>query len=363
LKSALGKEISYGFTAALYSLPFALYMSFTTGLDLRIMSVVYAVFALLSVALKTGLISAQVYAFLPVLFVFVKFGILPGLLCTALTSVISVILFKLPYKKFLNTYVAAGITIMLAFCATALFTTDYFGIGAGGGTVSEILRAYRFLGFHPNWRGVLYGTVSLVIMITYPRTFKKLKARLPAPAIAVFVPYILNLFLNPVPEMTYINESSCLYDLSDFSLSFSGKGVVYIVIGALASSLILQTFREKEKSLVFGAPKLHAVAYDTEKSGFLIAFVYILVFFAAVFSLKTVIIRIPVHSLAVVLIVTAWQGVEWENIAKAFRNGLATWLLLVLTFSCIFILDASEAVLFAFLISIIYNGVLLWLKK
>ncbi len=363
MKSALGKEISYGFTAALYSLPFALYMSFTTGLDLKIISVVYAVFALLSVALKTGLISAQVYAFLPVLFVFVKFGVLEGLLCTALIFLMTVILFKLPYQKYQCAYVTAGITVMLAFCATALFTTDYFGIGAFGGTVSEILRAYRFLGFHPNWRGVLYGTVSLVIMITYPRAFKRLKARLPAPAVAVFVPYILNLFLNPDADMTYINEPNSLYCPAVFSFNFTGQSVIYVLLGALASSLVLQALRKKEINLIFGAPSLHAIEYDAEKNRFLVALVYIIVFFAAVFSLKVVFIRIPVHSLAVVLIVAAWQGVEWENIAKAFREGFVPRLLLVLTFGCIFILNAPLAVLFAFLLSITYNGVLLWLKK
>lgn len=353
----------YGFSAALYSVPFTLYMSLCSGLDVRVAAAACAVFALAGSILKMGIISAQVFAFLPVLYVFAKFGAAAGLVCTALTAVVTAVLFKLPRDKYFNAAVAAGITVMLAFCATALFTTDYFGIGASGTTVYEILRSYRYLGFHPNWRGVLYGTITLVIMITYPRAFKKLKERLPAPAVAVAVPYILNLFLNPNPNTSYINESASLYNGLGFAFSFSVIGAAYALSGALAASLILQIYRNGEKSLVFGAPKLHNIGCESEKNGFPVAAVYAVVSLAAVFVLEPVFVRIPAHSLAVVLIAAAWQSVDWKNIAAAFSKGFIPWLPVVLTFGCIFVLDAAAAVLLAFLISVIYNGVLVWVKK
>lgn len=357
------KKSSYGFTAALYSLPFTLYMSLRFGLDIRIAAAASVVFTLLGAVLKTGFISPQVFAFLPMLYVFAKYGTAAGLVCTALTAVITAVLFKLPRDKYFNAYAAAGITVMLAFCATALFTTDYFGIGASGTTVSEILRSYRYLGFHPNWRGVLYGTITLVIMITYPRAFKKLKERLPAPAVAAAVPYILNLFLNPDPNTTYINEPASLYDGLGFTIAFSVTGAAYAFSGALAAALILQIYRNGEKALVFGAPKLHNIRCESGKTGFSAVAVYAVITLAAVFILKPVFVRIPAHSLAVVLIAAAWQSVDWKNIAAAFRKGFIPWLFVVLTFGCIFVLDAAAAVLLAFLISVIYNGVLVWLKK
>ena len=80
-------------------------------------------------------------------------------------------------KKFknykLNTAVKSALSLSLAFSVTALLTTHYFGIGAEGFTVIEILKTYRSLGFHPNWRGVFYGTITLFCMITYPFKFKK----------------------------------------------------------------------------------------------------------------------------------------------------------------------------------------------
>lgn len=363
MNRVFSKESLYGLTAALYSLPFALYMSFCTGLDIRITAVVFAVFALIGVNLKVGLISAQVFAFLPVLYVFAKFGLSTGLVCVVLTAAAFAILLKLPSDKYINAYVLAGMTVMLAFCATALFTTDYFGIGASGDTVSEILRSYRYLGFHPNWRGILYGTITLVIMITYPRGFKKLKEFLPAPAVAVIIPYILNLFLNPVAESTYISEPVSLYSGLAFASSFTATGIAYAFIGALAAALILQTYRRNPNSLIFGAPKLHSVKCDRDKIGFHTAFVYIIVMLAAVFLLKSVFVRIPLPSLAVVLIVAAWQSVDWKNLAGAFHKGFIPWMLVVLAFGCIFILDAATAVILEFLISLIYNGVLVWLKK
>ena len=56
---------------------------------------------------------------------------------------------------------------------TILQTNNYFGINATGVSAVDMLLSYRSFGFHANWRTVLYGTIVLVLMITYPRKFKK----------------------------------------------------------------------------------------------------------------------------------------------------------------------------------------------
>ena len=50
---------------------------------------------------------------------------------------------------------------------TILQTNNYFGINATGVSAVDMLLSYRSFGFHANWRTVLYGTIVLVLMITY----------------------------------------------------------------------------------------------------------------------------------------------------------------------------------------------------
>ncbi len=80
---------------------------------------------------------------------------------------------KKSFEKLFSSDISGMVMFLTALSATILFTTDYFGIGATGNTFREIIASYVSLGFHPNWRGVLYGTIVLVIMITFPRKFKK----------------------------------------------------------------------------------------------------------------------------------------------------------------------------------------------
>ncbi|NLA73300.1 MAG: hypothetical protein GX848_05660 [Clostridiales bacterium] len=361
-KSILRQSLT-AITTVLYSLPFLLYMSFLFALDIRITAFIYIILTFLSFLLKTAVITSQVFALLPILYIFTQHGSFLGLISILIGTMAFFILYNLPINKYINAYIAAGVTLMLAFCATALFTTDYFGIGATGSTVFEILRSYRYLGFHANWRGVLYGTITLVIMITYPRAFKTLKSRLPAPAVALGIPYILNLFLNPNSATTYINEPVTIYNgLPSFSPS-SAAGILYAFLGGLAFAVLLQIYKDKDSGLFYGAPKLHAISYEKKDFNLYSVCLYAFLMLAAVFLLKPVFTRIPVHSLAVVPIVAAWQSVEWKNIGKAFIHGFIPWLLVVSTFGLILIFNAVFSILLAFLLSVFYSEVLVWQKK
>ena len=152
--------------------------------------------------------------------------------------------------------VTAGFELATALTVTVMLTTYYFGIGASGTTVKEMIASYLSLGFHPNWRGVLYGTIVMVIIITFPRKFKNFCKAVKAPFIAIIFTLLLNLFLNPSDMPTAISE------INNFhlnSISFS--------LGLLG--------------------------------------------------------RIPVHSLAVILIVGAWESVNWGEIKKAFSSPVS----------------------------------------
>jgi len=84
--------------------------------------------------------------------------------------------------------------------------SGYFAVGASGAGVLELLRSYRGLGFHPNWRTVLFSTIMLVILITWPRKFKRLSRTLPAGFVGLVAVTALNFALNPDPLRSTVLE-------------------------------------------------------------------------------------------------------------------------------------------------------------
>jgi hypothetical protein len=84
--------------------------------------------------------------------------------------------------------------------------SGYFAVGARGAGVLALLRSYRGLGFHPNWRTVLFSTVMLVVLITWPRKFKRLSRALPSYFVGLVTVTALNYLLNPDPLRSTVAE-------------------------------------------------------------------------------------------------------------------------------------------------------------
>lgn len=195
--------------------------------------------------------------FLVVMYISNTFGINIGCIALAAAGVLfSVYSFVSKKLKISSNSVTAGFSLATALTVTVLLTTHYFGIGATGNNVKDMIASYLSLGFHPNWRGVLYGTVVMVIMITFPRKFKSFCKTVRAPFIAIIFTLVLNCFLNPSYMPTAINEIVN----SSLNLTSASLGI-------------------------FG--------------------------------------RIPVHSLAVIMIVGAWESVKWGEIKKAFSSPVS----------------------------------------
>ena len=224
--------------------------------------------------------------------------------------------------------VRAVFLIAAAFSTTALQTTLYFGIGAVGGTVPQILRDYVSLGFHPNWRGILYGTIVMVVLITYPRKFKKLSRILPAAFAALVVTLPLHLLLvrdaahSPVAEIGAFSVLQ-LPDGAFLRGDFSASALPLILCSALSFALIVSAglpdgaARSLSAASVCGG-FLGAAPMQTDgmprarKSAWIAVPLTALLFFVP--GLK----RTPVPCLAVILIVTAWQSVDWSAAKRAF---------------------------------------------
>ncbi|MCL2301022.1 MAG: hypothetical protein FWC27_12845 [Firmicutes bacterium] len=125
---------------------------------------------------------------------------------------------------------ALGAALMMALYQCS----GYFAVGAHGAGMLELLRSYRGLGFHPNWRTVLFSTVMLVILITWPRKFKRLSRVLPAAFVGLAAAAALNFLLNPDPARSTVLEFPAAW------LPFFGR----VPISALSMVLIFAAWEE-----------------------------------------------------------------------------------------------------------------------
>ncbi|NLA77664.1 MAG: hypothetical protein GX851_07570 [Clostridiales bacterium] len=273
--------------------------------------------------------------------------------------------------------IAAGASLGFAALMTVIMTNDYFGIGAYGITALDMLKSYRSFGFHPNWRGILFGTIVMVIMITFPRKFKKLKDYLPAQFVAMAVTLVLNLLLNPVAANTPMAEAGTFYSpRTPFVLPFFEINSVALpnLLASAAALALLCTgvlFLSDNKSsnlmrggtigllaacsLTSGIPMIvppQAKSEDDEPS--LGNLFFMTLFFLITVRLCNILIsRTPVASAAVLLIVGAWQSVDWGKIKRALTCGPLSIILFILSFFAVLVFTVPRAVFVIFVIFVL----------
>lgn len=357
--------------------PLALCMGVCSGMGAGA-GLLFAVVASLAADADRPKPTPPVYlAFLVVFYAFGKFNAATVSLAVIVSGVLLVASSLFPYKpnRFIAVSAGSGAALAGALSATVFFTDDYFGIGASGFSVADILASYRSLGFHANWRGVLYGTVVLVIMITFPRKFKKTGKIFSASFLSLAVALVLNLFLNPSYMKTAINETggfsykdaknvilpllsekpnfgaafvcgAALFVVSYFTLSqrkvADGRGLAIAgaangALGFLCSTFLPRGIRRDKRSFVPGLISASACA-------------------VLLFALDGLIARIPVHACAVVLIVGAWQSVEWGELRNAFSRA-ADALCFSACFVSVLILGAADGIPLAAAFSVLRRTV------
>jgi MFS superfamily sulfate permease-like transporter len=253
----------------------------------------------------------------------------------------------------------AGLALGAAFLATVILTKDYFGIAASGNTALEMLKSYRSNGFHANWRGVLYGTITLVIMITWPRKFRTFKKYLPAPLMALLIPLVINMALNREAYRTPVYETgeyalTQLSQLFDFSANAHPLWMLpLLAIGFCICLFTVQAFfgasKQESAGYAVGNTLSSAVClplrgYEFGKTGAFGCIVGALSVAALSFAFPLV-SRMPTHSMAVVLITLGWQSVPWGLIGKSFKSGAKDITALLLVFLCFVFADPVLAFL------------------
>lgn len=289
-------------------------------------------------------------------------------LASCICGILSLIYYLLPKQfKIRDNPVTAGVMLSTALSVTVMLTTHYFGIGATGNNVKEMIASYLSLGFHPNWRGVLYGTIVMVIMITFPRKFKKFCKVIKAPFIAIVVTLILNFCLNPSDMTTAITEIGNLpsYDSSIENIIFFRSGEIDIMSAILCGTALFFIFSyamsksETPKRDCIGVSTINAVSGTafgfvqfnniSDKPNYGTMFLYLGLTLITEFVIPTGDERIPLHSLAVVMIVGAWESVEWKKIKNAFSSVSSV---------IFFILSAVACLYFGFVYGILVSAVL-----
>ncbi len=327
-------ESSYIFT---FVFPLALSMAVCSGIGVAAGLFATVIACLLISIKKTRLIMPVFSAYLIVAETFRQFGAPTTSAAIGLAGIllIAVALSGFDFKKVVFKPVLIAVMLASAISVTVLETTLYFGIGATGNTVGEMIESYRSLGFHPNWRGILYGTIVMVIMITYPRKFKKADNIVRAPFIGLAATLILNYFLNPANMTSAIREIGS-YSFSPSEIIFPAFKGGFSLIGILASGMALFVITAYSVSVDSNESCDYAVTGGANLlcSVFTGAFVpfcsrnhkkislagipaaVLTIVFLVLF--RDIIARIPVASCAVILIVGAWQSVRWGEIKKAF---------------------------------------------
>ncbi len=364
-KTNMTKNLSYGVTAFCLIFSYTLCFSAVLNLNIWYALITAVTSAILSVSLKNKVLAPHPFFIVPLLLAFsngtnsfLPFSVIFG-------TIIYVIFNKKCVNLRLPSSVLSGFTLGLAFSVTALLTTHYFGIGADGVTVLEILKDYRSLGFHPNFRGVFFGTVTLFAMITYPFKFKKLNTFFPAEMFSILLPLLLNLVINPNPENTPINELSALTDFSSKteisfflpSLTLNTdvivKDYIYALFSAISIGILLLFYknantRSDTKStssflngILGGFP---TTVYKIRGYSIPSAIVVLVLCIYFSFLFPELLGRIPLHSLSVVLIVSAWKSVCFKEIAKTFKSGIFSIISMIVIFLCFIFLNIFWAI-------------------
>lgn len=329
-------DILAGLTGAMLLGSYALCTAASVGLGLWNVFFCIVICSLFSVRLKNKIYAPDVFLLMPILYVVSEGDNFYLPICIIFGTIIHYLLEKLIKKNNNTNCFIAWSTLALALVATIMLTNQYFGIGASGSTAFEMLKSYRSLGFHPHFRGLLYGTITLFAMITYPFKFRKLNKILPAEFMTLLVPLILNLFLNPEREMTTVNEIEVFSNSELLSLVpfiFSGKvettSLSTLIIGSVFFGFVFFLRSSKENALTNTFTNLTsslfsflpARQFDITSYSPLSAIVTIVVSRVIIFLFPDILARIPMHCVGALLIVSAWQQVPYKNLSLLFKKS------------------------------------------
>ncbi len=354
----LGQSIAAGGVEAMAMFPFALAFGALAGLNAA-SGVIAAVAASLLAALLPG---RPAFFAGPTCLVFLIFSACAGRygLPLALTAAVlagAIVLLALACRaerllRYIPAPVAGGFTIGIALVMTILQTNNYFGINASGVSAVEMLLSYRSFGFHANWRTVLYGTIVLVLMITYPRKFKRLHRFVPPQFVSLVIALGLHLCLVPSAAQSPVLELGVLPralpeagGLLFAGLSAAPVGGLLLSAAAIALSVLVscggsvhdEPGERAGRVFLLGAgnvllPLLGGMpagaAREREQSITRLAPLSAGVLMLLATLPGGILERIPLSVLAVILIVPMWEQLDFQALKTVFGGKRPVQILL-----------------------------------
>ncbi len=343
-------QIGFGFTGAAFTGAFSLCVCAVTNRGLLSFLICCILCFVFSIKNKESIFAPHVFLLVPLFFAMSQGSALASGLSIVGGGLIYLLISKLIKSRPLPDFVISGAGLGLAVGVTILLTNSYFGIGANSFTPFDMLKEFRSLGFHPNFRGLFYGTITLFAMITFPFKFKKLNKYLPGAFVTLLIPYIFNLFLNPQRELTTINESLSLVfpesltaEFAEF-INISAKDIPLILKCSVGLGVILYIFGNDGiatcpanclSGILSGIPvKKHSI----KSYGVISAVTSIIIITLLVFLCPAVFSRLPLHCAGSMLIVSAWQSLPTLSLKNVFKERNFIKILLMLLCAVPFVL-------------------------
>ena len=355
-------DLMAGLTVAAVALPLALAFGVSSGADAA-SGMITAIVAGIVIGILGGAsyqISGPTGAMAAILIgISAKYGVQGVLTAGLLTGVILLVAAVLRVGKLVSIIpvpVITGFTSGIAIVIALGQVDNFFGTVSEGENAIQKLLSYGRLGFAPNMQAVMFAVLAMAVMILWP---KKLTKYLPGSLVAIIVAVVLNFVLNPVAESSAVAEVgaipqklmtadslllngidvSTLPNLIAPAISIAALGMIEsLLCGAAAGrmkgeplnstrELVAQGIGNIIIPILGGVPATAAIARTSVaiKSGGrtrMVSVIHSITLILSMFLLGGVMGRIPLASLAGVLMVPAWRMNDWPAIRELFRKRL-----------------------------------------
>ena len=355
-------DVMAGLTVAAVALPLALAFGVSSGADAA-SGMITAIVAGLVIGILGGAsyqISGPTGAMAAILVgISAKFGIQGVLTAGLLTGILLLVMALLKVGKlvsFIPLPVVTGFTSGIAVIIALGQIDNFFGTTSQGGNAIEKLVSYGHLGFSPNLQAVMFGVLAVAIMLLWPAKWGQY---LPGSLMAIVITVAVNFVINPsaaasgVAEVGAIpqklmTDQSLLNTGIDFSMipqliapaiSIAALGMIEsLLCGAAAGrmkgeplnstrELLAQGIGNIIIPILGGVPATAAIARTSVaiKSGGrtrMVSVIHSITLILSMFLLGGIMGRIPLASLAGVLMVTAWRMNDWSAIRNLVKKHL-----------------------------------------
>lgn len=364
--AALQQDVFAGVTVAAVALPLALAFGVGSGADAAsgLITAIVSAFIIGGLSGASFQISGPTGAMTAILIpLSVKFGIHGVLAAGAIAGLILLLagLFRMgKLVYFIPAPVVAGFTSGIAVIIALGQMENLLGVTSEGTETLERFFEIFSHSFSPNFFALFIGIASILIMFFWPKRWaSKVPGSLVAVAVTTLVAFVFRLPLDLVGDIprTLIHESrltissllsSRLDQILMPAFSIAALGMIESLLCGVAGGrmkgekmngdreLIAQGIGNIVLPFLGGVPATAAIARSSVaiKSGCRTRLTGIfqgVILLLSMFLLSPLMSRIPLSSLAGVLIVTAWRMNEWHSIryifGRKFKYGAAKFLL------------------------------------